>query len=121
MTPAQFVAQNESQWWLDKLTLSQVRKLIVAQTGTKITLKECKAFLQYHCSIYKVLKRKPQSKQKSLTADQWDNLKFAVLAMKPYIESGGIKRAVAFVSTRVSTNAHQLKGLPSRFHYWDMV
>ena len=118
MTPQQFVTENELSWWLQKLTLAEVRKLFIAQTGEKISTKGMKEYLDYHCVIYRVWKRKPRSKSKLLTPDQWDNLRHAVDHMKPIITGIGLSNATQVVQTICSTNQHQLSNLPSRFHYW---
>lgn len=119
----EYIAANELSWWHNKLKQSEVRKLILENTGLRIGRKkgEFKEFCAANMKIYmnRSWRRKPKSTARIFTNDQWDQLREVVEKLKPQIEGQGIAIAFDIIRTKISTNVLQLRGLPKRLHYWN--
>lgn len=120
MTVKEYIAANEFDWWHKKLKKSEVRKLILENTGLRIGRENgvFKQFVIDNMYVYGHWKRKPVSNMKNLSDDQWEKLKTVVESLKTRIEGQGIAIAFEIIRTKVSTNILQLRGLPNRMHYW---
>ncbi len=120
------IATYELEWWMRRLSRTQVREEIKKYAGISVKAKGFPAVLFWYCEIYSKWKRKSESKNTLLDDAGWTRLRTVVESLKNHLESpllDGVADAAIVVRSKISTNTVQLNGLPKRLpkrlRYWE--